>query len=55
MTDVDDKINLKEKSPSQWSRIQLRKEMIRSLTQMLTKESEEYTASQNIIYGIFFT
>ncbi|XP_065634774.1 uncharacterized protein LOC112024607 isoform X2 [Quercus suber] len=50
MTDVDDKSNLKEKSLSEWSRIQSRKEMIRSLTQMLTKESEEDTASQNIIY-----
>ena len=52
-TDEEDKINLKEETPSGTSRIQ-RKEMRTSLTLPLTKESEEDNASQNILYGIIF-
>ncbi|XP_075659880.1 uncharacterized protein LOC142629725 isoform X1 [Castanea sativa] len=46
LTDKEDKINLKEETPSRTSRIQLRKEMNMILTPPLTKEIEEDDASQ---------
>ncbi|KAL4636648.1 hypothetical protein ACB092_03G024000 [Castanea dentata] len=46
LTDKEDKINLKEETPSRMSRIQLRKEMNMILTPPLTKEIEKDVASQ---------
>ncbi|KAK4595269.1 hypothetical protein RGQ29_013630 [Quercus rubra] len=46
LMDKEDKINLKEETPSRTSRIQLRKEMNMILTPPLTKEIEEDDASQ---------
>ena len=52
--DKEDKINLKEETPSRTSRIQLRKEMNMILTPPLTKEIEEDDASQ-IYYMVYFS
>ena len=56
LTDKEDKINLKEETPSRTSRIRLRKEMnmILTLPLPLTKEIEEDDASQ-IYYMVYFS
>ena len=54
LTDKEDKINLKEETPSRTSRIRLRKEMNMILTLPLTKEIEEDDASQ-IYYMVYFS
>ena len=53
LTDKEDKINLREETPSRTSRIQLSKEMNMILTP-LTKEIEEDDAS-HIYYMVYFS
>ena len=52
--DKEDKINLKDETPSGTSRIQLRKEMNMILTPLLTTEIKEDDASQ-IYYMVYFS
>ena len=52
--DMEDKINLKDETPSGTSRIQLRKEMNMILTPPLTTEIKEDDASQ-IYYMVYFS
>ena len=54
LMEKEDKINLKEETPSRMSRIQLRKELNMILTPPLAKEIGEDDASQ-IYYMVYFS